>query len=177
MRHRAPWQGGAARGLGGALSDDTLVIDIHSHFFPRLSRRDSTLLDRDKGPWLQVGEGGRGTIMRGDAAFRPVYRTLWDPGARIDEMDQAGVDMQVMCATPALFGYDAPLRAAVPWSKRCADSPIYPSVNRILLFAPWCLIALFPGGCLSPLSSPSRRTGHSGTQRQSATVSMPLGSV
>lgn len=98
-----------------------MVVDIHSHFFPRLSQRDSTLLDDKEGPWLQVGEGGRGMIMRGDAAFRPVGQTLWDPVARIEEMDRAGVDVQVMCATPALFGYDAPLRAAVQWSQKIND--------------------------------------------------------
>ena len=53
-------------------------------------------------------DGGRGMIMRGDLEYRPVYAALWDPDTRVAEMDRVGVGVQIMCATPALFGYDAP---------------------------------------------------------------------
>ena len=131
MRHGAPRQGCAAGGLGGPVTHAMNVIDIHSHFFPRLSQADSTLLDPADGPWLKLFGDGKGMIMRGDADFRPVYAALWDPYARITEMDVAGVDVQIMCATPALFGYEAPVSAARSWSQRvndmalemCADHP------------------------------------------------------
>lgn len=66
-------------------------------------------------------DGGKGMIMKGDAAFRPVYEALWDPAARIREMDRAGVDVQIMCATPVLFGYDAPAHRAAPWAQKVND--------------------------------------------------------
>jgi aminocarboxymuconate-semialdehyde decarboxylase len=37
--------------------------------------------------------------------FRPVQSVLWDAGERIEAMDRDGIDVQLLCATPFLFGY------------------------------------------------------------------------
>jgi aminocarboxymuconate-semialdehyde decarboxylase len=103
------------------VNQELKVIDTHSHFFPRLSQQDSTLLHATQGPWLRLLDDGRGMIMRGDSDFRPVYAALWDPDVRIDEMDKVGVDIQIMCATPALFGYEETPSVALSWSQRIND--------------------------------------------------------
>jgi aminocarboxymuconate-semialdehyde decarboxylase len=47
-------------------------------------------------------------LMQGDADFRPVTRACWDVSARLDDMDAAGIDQQILCATPILFQWHRP---------------------------------------------------------------------
>ena len=97
------------------------VIDIHTHFFPPITQAEAAALDAHKAPWLRVQDNGHGMIMTGDQPFRPVYSALWDPARRIEEMDKSGVDLQVMCATPVMFGYSYPIGLALPWAERMND--------------------------------------------------------
>lgn len=97
------------------------VIDIHTHFFPPITQAEAAALDAHKAPWLRVEDNGHGMIMTGDQPFRPVYSALWDPSRRIEEMDKSGVDVQVMCATPVMFGYSYPIDLALPWAERMND--------------------------------------------------------
>ncbi|WP_432261795.1 amidohydrolase family protein [Cupriavidus sp. TMH.W2] len=97
------------------------VVDIHSHFFPPITRAEAAALDPVAAPWLRPDGAGNGMIMTGDTPFRPVYSALWDPARRIEEMDRHGVDIQLMCATPVMFGYHYPVQTAVPWSQRMND--------------------------------------------------------
>jgi len=80
------------------------MIDIHSHFFPPLDRNAAGALGSGW-PWLRPDGAGRGTIMRGDTPFRPVSEALWDPQTRLAELDERGIECQLICATPILFGY------------------------------------------------------------------------
>ncbi|KQX01781.1 aminocarboxymuconate-semialdehyde decarboxylase [Massilia sp. Root418] len=97
------------------------VIDIHSHFFPPITQAEAAALDKHKAPWLRVEDNGHGMIMTGDQPFRPVYSALWDPARRVEEMDRSGVDVQLMCATPVMFGYSYPIGLALPWAERMND--------------------------------------------------------
>lgn len=100
----------------------TLRIDIHSHFFPHITRKQATQLDAHEAPWLELDATGEtGMIMKGDRAFRPVTRPLWDPVRRIEEMDAIGIDVQLMCATPIMFGYRYPAQIALQWAERMND--------------------------------------------------------
>jgi aminocarboxymuconate-semialdehyde decarboxylase len=97
-------------------------IDMHAHHFPLLTRAEAASLSAETGPWLRIDEDGeRGQIMKGDQPFRPVDRVLWDARARLAEMDEQGVDIQLSCATPIMFGYSAPARAAADWARRMND--------------------------------------------------------
>jgi aminocarboxymuconate-semialdehyde decarboxylase len=97
-------------------------IDIHSHFFPRISEQEAASFDAVSAPWLQVDAGGSaGMIMLGTKAFRPVNRVLWDPAVRMEEMDAQGVDVQITCATPVMFGYSWEARKAAEWAQRMND--------------------------------------------------------
>jgi aminocarboxymuconate-semialdehyde decarboxylase len=107
------------------------TIDMHTHFFPRVTREEAARLDPARAPWLQTHPDGTGHIMQGERPFRPVYAALWDPARRVEEMDRDGVDVQIVCATPVMFGYAYPIDRALPWAERmndralefCAHSP------------------------------------------------------
>ncbi len=97
-------------------------IDMHAHVFPPITREDAARLDANEAPWLQIdANGDTGHIMTGDRKFRPVDATLWDPARRIAAMDANAVDVQIVCATPVMFGYTWPGQAAADWAARMND--------------------------------------------------------
>jgi aminocarboxymuconate-semialdehyde decarboxylase len=108
------------------------MIDMHAHCFPRIGRDEAFAVDMARAPWLAVEPGGaRGSIMLGDEPFRPVTASLWDPAVRVAELDAQGVAVQVVCATPVMFGYAWPAARAADWAARmnehvlgyCAAAP------------------------------------------------------
>ena len=99
-----------------------MKIDMHAHFFPQVTREEAAALDAARAPWLAVeGDGRRGQIMVADKPFRPVYQPLWDPAARIAEMDEQAVDVQIVGATPILFGYAYEASRTATWARRMND--------------------------------------------------------
>lgn len=97
------------------------VIDMHTHFFPRITREEAAQLDPQRAPWLRVDADGNGQIMTGDKPFRPVQAMLWEAARRLEAMDRDGIDVQIFCATPVLFGYAYPAAAARDWCARMND--------------------------------------------------------
>lgn len=94
------------------------MIDMHSHFFPLISRAEARRFDAERAPWLVVeGEGSQGQIMLGERAFRPVYQALWDADFRVAELDEQGVKTQIVCATPVMFGYAWEAAKAAEWAR------------------------------------------------------------
>jgi aminocarboxymuconate-semialdehyde decarboxylase len=101
------------------------MIDIHSHFFPRISRAAAQAVDAERAPWLQVdADGDTGHIMLGDRPFRPVYQALWDPDFRVQEMDAQGISLQITCATPVMFGYGLEAAKAADWAAQMNDQAL-----------------------------------------------------
>jgi aminocarboxymuconate-semialdehyde decarboxylase len=95
------------------------MIDMHSHCFPRISRAEAHAVDAERAPWLSVDDAAqRGSIMLGDKPFRPVLPTLWDALLRLTELVAQGVAVQVVCATPVMFGYAWPAERAADWAQR-----------------------------------------------------------
>lgn len=98
------------------------MIDMHSHCFPRIGRDEAHAVDAERAPWLRVDEEGKsGFIMLGDKPFRPVLPSLWDAPLRLAEMDAQGIDQQVVCATPVMFGYAWEAAHAADWAQRMND--------------------------------------------------------
>ncbi|MBF6986157.1 MULTISPECIES: amidohydrolase family protein [Cupriavidus] len=103
----------------------TLRIDMHAHFFPTISREEAERADQPGVPWLAVAEDGEsGMIMLDGRPFRPVSRPLWDPVRRLEQMDEQGIDAQLMCATPVMFGYRYDAPAALQWAQRMNDKAL-----------------------------------------------------
>jgi aminocarboxymuconate-semialdehyde decarboxylase len=108
------------------------MIDMHAHCLPRITRDEAFAVDAERAPWLDVEPGGkRGHIMLGERRFRPVTSSLWDPLQRVAELDAQGVALQVVCATPVMFGYAWPAQRTAAWAARmnehvlgyCAAAP------------------------------------------------------
>jgi len=97
------------------------VIDMHTHFFPRITREEAAKLDPERAPWLQANADGTGQIMTGDKPFRPVRDVLWEPVRRLEVMDRDGIDLQIFCATPVMFGYAYAADRALAWCQRMND--------------------------------------------------------
>ena len=109
---------------------DSVVIDIHTHFFPERWPDLAERFGSPGWPWMRHDGPGRATVMIDDEPFRPVGHACWDASVRLEEMDENGVDIQIVCSTPVLFSYDRPVAEAVAVAqlfndealKLCADS-------------------------------------------------------
>lgn len=97
------------------------MIDMHAHIFPAITREDAFALDAKSAPWLRVDTESTGMIMRGDQPFRPVSAPLWSPAARIEDLDRQGVALQIVCATPVMFGYALDAGKVSDWAMRMND--------------------------------------------------------
>ncbi|WP_427309823.1 amidohydrolase family protein [Cupriavidus sp. H39] len=140
------------------------VVDMHAHFFPPIAREEAARLDPEHAPWLQIRSDGSGMIMTGDQPFRPVYDALWDATRRLEEMDAAGVDIQVMCATPVMFGYRYAPGKATDWCRRMNDHALaltVPDPARLKVLAQVPLQDL-DAACAE--ASRARAAGHVGVQ-------------
>jgi len=50
---------------------------------------------------------GFARMMQGDKFFREIESNCWDEKIRMDEYDDSGVSVQVVCTIPVMFSYDA----------------------------------------------------------------------
>lgn len=105
-------------------SEDATIIDMHSHFFPAMDDAYCARAEREGLPWLRQSGGGKGFIMQGGKEFRPVDDVLWDPARRVEALDEQKIDLQVICATPIMFGYSLPASDALEHAKRFNDEAI-----------------------------------------------------
>ncbi|WP_176054335.1 amidohydrolase family protein [Paraburkholderia caribensis] len=143
----------------------TVRIDMHSHFFPRISHNEASGLDPEHAPWLKVDtDGETGMIMTGKREFRPVYRALWDPATRIEEMDRCGVDIQLMCATPVMFGYRYAAAAAHEWAMRMNDRALEFCSHAPQRLMPLAQVPLQDVELACREASRAHRAGHRGVQ-------------
>src|SRR6202163_3328655 len=98
-----------------------MKIDLHTHILPR----DWPDLD------AKYGYGGFvrlehykpccARMMIGDRVFREITDNVWDPKRRIEEMDHAGITMQVLSTVPVMFSYWAKPADALDLSRRLND--------------------------------------------------------
>src|SRR5699024_7993345 len=116
LRRSPSRQGMAVVAPGSQTGSQRMKVDIHSHFFPRIAREEAARLDSERARWWQV-DGRDGQIMQGNQHFRPVRDVLWNSQRRVDMLDAQNIDIQVMCATPVMFGYEQPIERALPWAE------------------------------------------------------------
>jgi aminocarboxymuconate-semialdehyde decarboxylase len=98
-----------------------MKIDLHTHILPR------------EWPDLDAKYGYPGFIrldhyqpccarmMIGDRFFREITDNVWEPSRRLEEMDQAGVTMQVLSTVPVMFSYWAKPADALDLARRLND--------------------------------------------------------
>lgn len=98
-------------------------VDVHAHFYPLITRQQASSLGLgQETPWLRDDGDGTGQMMVGQHEYRPVDAPLWDPNARLAQMDEHGVAVQVMSATPMLFAYRAEPRRGLRWAAQMNDA-------------------------------------------------------
>ncbi|HLY55815.1 MAG TPA: amidohydrolase family protein [Stellaceae bacterium] len=101
-----------------------MIIDIHSHFFPKTWPDLAERFGTPDWPWIRHVDRDRAMVMLGAREFRPIYSACWDPGRRIEELDQDGIDLQVICATPVLFAYSRPADQAAYCAQLLNDAAL-----------------------------------------------------
>ena len=100
------------------------IIDIHNHFFPRAWPDLAARYGTPDWPWIKHTEPGKADIMVGDRFFRHIYSACWDPDVRLKEMDEDGVELQVISATPVLFAYERPVEHAIDCAQLFNDAAL-----------------------------------------------------
>ena len=82
-----------------------MKIDLHTHILPR----DWPDLDAKYGYGgfvrLEHHKPCCARMMVGDRFFRNINDNVWEPTRRIEEMDGAGISMQVLSTVPVMFSY------------------------------------------------------------------------
>jgi aminocarboxymuconate-semialdehyde decarboxylase len=141
------------------------MIDMHSHCFPRIPQALAARFDAERAPWLRVDEAsGAGHIMIGDQAFRPVLPALWDVQARIAELDAQGVEQQVVCATPVMFGYGWQAAQAADWAARMNDEVLAFCRQAPGRLVPLAQVPLQDTALACAEASRAKAAGHVGVQ-------------
>ncbi|PKQ01145.1 MAG: aminocarboxymuconate-semialdehyde decarboxylase [Alphaproteobacteria bacterium HGW-Alphaproteobacteria-13] len=105
-------------------SQKMAVIDMHSHFFPAMDAAYRARAEAEGLPWLHDAGDGTGFIMSGKDRFRPVEEILWNPARRVEALDAQGIDLQILCATPIMFGYGRPAEQALDAARRFNDEAL-----------------------------------------------------
>lgn len=142
----------------------SLVVDMHTHFYPRIDREQARRYHPDNGPWLKVIDDEKGMLMRGEEAFRPVYSACWSPQRRIEEMDRDQVDVQIMCATPLLFGYLHEGRATYDWARQINDMALALCAHDPARLKALCQVPLQDTELACQEASRAMACGHVGVQ-------------
>ena len=70
------------------------------------------------------GHACEAMLMSGERDFRPVTRACWDVSSRLADLDAAGVDMQLISATPILFQWSRPAEVAVDVARHFNDAAL-----------------------------------------------------
>ena len=100
------------------------AIDIHTHFVPRAWEDLSVRYGGDDWPGIRHTAPGKAMLTVGAHDFRPVDSVLWDADERIAVMDRDGIDVQILCATPFLFGYHRTAEQGLTLSRMFNDAAL-----------------------------------------------------
>ena len=121
-------------------SSSPLVVDMHSHFLPARWPDFSARHGGEAWPWMRHSGQPAGTfgygrpchamLMQGEREFRPVTRACWDAAGRVADMDKAGVDLQLISATPILFQWQRPPKVALDVARHFNDAALEMCASR-----------------------------------------------
>lgn len=101
-----------------------MIVDIHSHFFPKTWPDLAERFGTPDWPWIKHLDGERAMVMLGQREFRPIYSACWDAHRRLEELDRDGIDVQIVCATPVLFAYGRPAEHAAECARIFNDAAL-----------------------------------------------------
>jgi aminocarboxymuconate-semialdehyde decarboxylase len=93
-----------------------------------------------------------------------VQAPLWDASARLEQMDRDGIDVQVFCATPVMFGYAYPVEQALPWCQRMNDRALEFAARVPKRLVPLAQVPLQDTDAVCREASRAKAAGHRGVQ-------------
>lgn len=99
------------------------VIDVHAHFVPPDVLE--TLNDRGRDFGIDLVETQPGCHccrFESGMQIRPFFDTLMNTGHRLGQMDEQGVDREVLSIWTDIFGYDLPAAKGALWHTALNDS-------------------------------------------------------
>jgi len=140
------------------------TIDIHSHFFPESWPDLAEHFGTPDWPWLKHLGGGEGMVMLGNREFRLIKQSCWDPSVRLEELDQQGVDLQVVSATPVLFSYHRPAEQALEVAKIFNDAALELCSRGSGRLTPLCQVPLQDVDASCAELTRCMKAGHIGVQ-------------
>jgi aminocarboxymuconate-semialdehyde decarboxylase len=139
-------------------------VDVHTHFLPDGWPDLAARFGSGGWPWLRRDGPHRAMLMVGDTEFRPVTSHCWDPAVRLADMDSAGVDSQVVSATPVLFGYDRPAREAAEAARIFNDLLLASTAGSHRRLVPFCQVPLQDPDAACAELDRCLDAGHAGVQ-------------
>lgn len=80
-------------------------LDIHTHILPEHIPNYFQKFGYGDFIHLEHHCPGCARMIKGDKVFRVIEQNCWDPEARLKDMDETEVDMQVISTVPVLFNY------------------------------------------------------------------------
>jgi aminocarboxymuconate-semialdehyde decarboxylase len=105
-----------SKGEGVASEQREPLVDVHSHFVPALPRFDEVTGD-DR--WPSVRDTGETrSLIVGGAVQRVIDPTYESVAARVERIERAGVDLQVLSPLPALLPQWADNELAAAWCRK-----------------------------------------------------------
>jgi aminocarboxymuconate-semialdehyde decarboxylase len=103
------------------MAEPDIIVDVHAHLFPVGLPDIGARTGDPRWPTLEPGRGA-GRIMRGTSMFREVRPALWNLAARLTELDEAGIDTQVVSPVPVTLTYWADIESAVHFTRALNDA-------------------------------------------------------
>jgi aminocarboxymuconate-semialdehyde decarboxylase len=101
-----------------------MIIDVHSHYVPRLLLNAVGQHGQEIGVQLQ-SEADKLQCLRFENGFktRPFFPKLVEPAAsRIASLDRQGISHQIVATWPDIYGYGLPKSACVAWHRMLNDT-------------------------------------------------------
>lgn len=98
-----------------------MKIDIHTHILPEKWPDLNKKYNTNGFVTIEHHKPCCAKMMIGDKVFREIKDNSWDPGARIEECNETGVNIQVLSTVPVMFNYWANPEAAYELSRYLND--------------------------------------------------------
>ncbi|GAA4710066.1 amidohydrolase family protein [Phytohabitans rumicis] len=118
------------------------VVDVHTHVVPKGWPDLSVEAGGTGWPWLRLDSEREAMIMVGETEFRPIGANCWDPPTRLSDMDDDGVDVQVVSPTPVFFSYERPAAQAIKVARIFNDLTLECATAGGPRLVPFCQVPL-----------------------------------
>ncbi|WP_116365306.1 amidohydrolase family protein [Parahaliea mediterranea] len=141
-----------------------LKVDMHSHFLPETWPDLAQRFGTPDWPWMRHSGNGRAMLMRGDEEFRPVTEAVWNPAVRLEHMDRDNIDVQIISATPVLFGYARPPEQALAAAQIFNDAALEICAHNPARLKAMSQVPLQDIDAACTEASRAARNGHVGVQ-------------